>query len=329
MTARPIGVAFAAILAVSVDAGGPERLYRADRPALGTTVAISVYAADSVLADVALEAAFAEIERVEQLLSDYRPTSELSRINRLAASGPVTVDPELFGLLDRMRGVRERTLGAFDPAIGSLVDAWGFRSGDPAVPSAVRRERARIAAGMDRVALDPARRTVTFASDGTRIDAGAFGKGYAVDHAARVLGESGIERALVNAGASTFRALGAPPGEPGWIIRLEGTADTLFVAHAGLSVSGQSRRRFVRDGVVFGHIIDPRTGYPAPAGRMTAVIAPDATGADALSTALYVLGPDQAASVVASDDRLSVLVRPGPSDSASVYRWRWPAPTPH
>lgn len=313
-------------LALSLDVAGrasaQDRLFRDERPAMGSTFAVSVYAPDPSSAEAAIEVAFEEIERIEQLLSDYRPTSELSRVNRMAANDSVTVDPELFNLLERVRELSVETGGAFDPTVGALVDTWGFGTDSPSVPSEEAIRKALSVSGLQHVVLNAEHRTVQFDRDGVRIDPGAFGKGYAADRAAHVLEESGTSRALVNAGSSTFRALGPPPGEPGWIVRVGD--DTLYAVHSGLSISGQNQRRFEACGVVFGHILDPRTGFPAVSGRLSVVVASDATRADALSTALYVLGPGHAAETFRNLGEVSARVLPAPTDSFWTYLKHWP-----
>jgi thiamine biosynthesis lipoprotein len=326
--ARIVGALLAIALAVAFagDAGAQDQLFRAERPAMGTTFAVSLYAADPAAAEATFEVAFEEIERVEQLLSDYRPTSELSRVNRLAGQGPVTVEPELHALLVRVRGISEATGGAFDPTVGALVDAWGFRAGAPSVPEPHALATAMAATGMRHATLDTAARTVRFDDARVRLDPGAFGKGYAADRAVRALAASGVTRALVNAGASTFRALAPPPGEPGWTVTVAkgDAADTLRLVHAGLSVSGQGQRRFTSGDTTYGHVLDPLVGRPAAAGRLAAVQAPDALEADALSTASYVLGPKRAGLAARGRQDLSILVLPAASDPSSAYRWRWP-----
>jgi len=326
MSLRAWSLLLALLLPVSGTLRAQDRLFRDERPAMGTRFAVSIYAPDASTAQAALEVAFEEIERIEQLLSDYRSTSELSRVNREAFDAPVTVDPELFALLTRVKRLSRETSGAFDPAVGALVDAWGFRSGSPSLPPVDRLEEARSRSGMGLVHLDSLSRTVRFAVRGVRLDPGAFGKGFAADRAAEILRSSGVERALVNAGASTFRALSPPPGEAGWVVTIHG--DTTWIRDAGLSISGQDRRHFESGGASWGHILDPGTGRPAPAGRLSVVLAPDATLADALSTALYVEGPAGAAGAVTGRAGISALVLPAPSDHAAAFRLRWPS-TPH
>lgn len=299
-----------------------EVLFRDERPAMGTTFAVSLYAADASSAEAAFEVAFEEIERIEQLLSDYRSTSELSRVNRSASTEPVTVEPEFLSLLERIRQISIETGGAFDPAVGALVDAWGFRTGTPARPDHPVFVEALSSTGLSHMALGVSDRTVRFDRTGVRLDPGAFGKGYAADRVVRILSESGVTRAFVNAGSSTFRALGPPPGEPGWIVTVQ--SDTVRVAHAGLSISGQDRRRFSEGGAEYGHILDPRTGIPAPAGRLAAVFASDATEADAWSTALVVLGAERAAEAIRDRPGVSALVLPAPSDATPAFRRHWP-----
>jgi thiamine biosynthesis lipoprotein len=183
---------------------------------MGTTIQIYLYSAHQSTAIEIFEVAFEEIERVEDDLSHYRPLSELSRLNRLAANAPVTTDPETFHLIERALSYSRRTGGAFDITVGSLMKAWGFFRDRGRHPSPGELARALAQTGWEYVTLDEANRAIRFLREELELDLGAVGKGYALDRAASLLRANGVEAALVGAGQSAYIAVGAPPGREGW-----------------------------------------------------------------------------------------------------------------
>lgn len=209
----------------------------------------------------AVAAAFAEIARWDRVLSLYKEESELSVLNRRAATGPVVVSESLWEALAASQTLSRLTGGAFDPTVGAL------RSGGPV--------------GFALVRLTPGPRMVSFAEAGVVLDPGGYGKGLALDHAARVLRERGVEAALINFGGQVY-ALGAPPGRPGWEVAVPGRPWPLVVRDASVSTSGDSERP--------GHILSPFTRKAVHRSWSVTVIAPTALEADAWSTAIYVLG---------------------------------------
>jgi len=278
----------------------------ADRQAAGTSRARYLmgtrcegvaYADHEDRAAAALEAAFDEIARLESILSDYRPDSELSRLNRGAFPAPFACSTDLFAFIRVSAGYTNRTGGAFDITIAPLVAAWDMRgAGRIAGGEEIRRALARV--GSRRMTLDAERRTVRFDADGMALDPGGIGKGYALDAAARVLRSMGIESALLDFGGQML-AIGAPPGAGAWVVgvahplRRDEEALTVSLRDASISTSGNSERGIVVEGRDIGHIVDPSTGAPVATRRTVSVIAGTATEADALSTALLVMGPGE------------------------------------
>ena len=295
-----------------------DSVYRDTWSAMGTRFSLEIVAPDRSMAETAFAAAREEVERIEQLLSDYRPSSELSRLNR---DRSLTLDPEMFALLVRVGELVEATRGSFDPAVGALVDAWGFSSGRFQVPADSTLERLVEGSGWRHLRLESTDRRATLTHRGVRLDPGAFGKGYAAERVADLLLRLGVTCALVDAGQSTWRALGPPPRADGWAISLpspDGVHRTVSLVHEALATTGSSARQFEQAGRIYGHVLDPRTGRTAPAGRLVFVRAPSALDADALSTALYVTGPGGAASILG----------PFPGASALLFDDRVPRPTP-
>jgi thiamine biosynthesis lipoprotein len=250
---------------------------------------------------VLMDEAWELVQHLVDRLSAHVPASDVCFINEHAFARPVLVDPDLFGLLQQAAAVCEFTGGAFDVTIGPLVKLWGFFAREGRVPSDAEIEEAMGSVGMGHVELNPAARTVRFHRPGMEINLGAIGKGFVIDKVVAMLRRSGVTCALVNAGGSSIFALGAPPdGSDGWRVGLRpgGTAmerlGVVELRDQAFGTSGDHEQHFVTGGVRYGHILDPRTGRPV-CHRMTACSLGDsATRTDALSTALAVMGPEEA-----------------------------------
>jgi thiamine biosynthesis lipoprotein len=236
-----------------------------------------------------------EADRVEAALTVFRDTSEVALVNREAAARPVAVGELLFALLQRCRALHAATGGAFDPTSGPLTRAWGFLAREGRVPSAeeIATEMARV--GMHRVQVDEAARTARFVAPGMALNFGAIGKGLALDRMAAVLRGHGVPRALVSAGGSSAIAIG---GEPFRVDirspRVAAALDHVWLGGAALGTSGAGEQFFEVGGRRYGHVIDPRTGWPAEGVLSASVACADAAAADALSTAFLTAGPDLA-----------------------------------
>ncbi|MEX2120899.1 MAG: FAD:protein FMN transferase [Pirellulales bacterium] len=251
------------------------------------------------------------VDRLEAQLTVYRDTSELMRINRSAGEGPVEVEPALFALIAQAVQLHDETQGAFDVTSGPLSKVWGFYRRAGALPG-----EAQLAAALDSVGsrwldLDSQARTVRLGRPGMELNLGAIGKGYALDQAARLMLSRGIDDFLWHAGSSSVLArgnrsgagpddAGNPEQSPGWIVALDHPmrpgrrlAEIRLVDRA-LGTSGSGTQFFRHRGRRYGHILDPRTGRPAEGVISSTVVAPTAAEADALATAFYILGPQQA-----------------------------------
>ncbi len=266
--------------------------------AMATRFELVLPGGDSTRLRGAGEEALREIERLEAQLSLYRPASEIARVNASAAREPVRVSPSVFELLQLAQRLQRESGGAFDITVAPLVRCWGFMHGSGRMPRADEIEDARAASGMPHVLLDANNYSVRFDREGVMVDLGAIGKGCAVDCAVELLREAGVTCALLHGGTSTVYGIGSPPGADGWKIAIprrqnqtEGAA-TVTLRDAALSVSAVWGKSFEADGRKFGHVIDPRTGWPVNNAIQAAVVLPSATETDALSTALLVLGPN-------------------------------------
>jgi thiamine biosynthesis lipoprotein len=227
----------------------------------------------------------------------------------------------VFALLSRAHELHDRTGGGFDVAAGTLVRAWGFLQRQGRTPPDDVLDAALMASGMRHVELDPETRRVRFTRAGVELNPGAIGKGWAVDRAVELLADRGVGSVLVHGGLSSVRARGvqgaALPGRRGWPVGVRHPLlpgrrlATLTLADRALGTSGSGTQFFVDRGRKLGHILDPRTGRPAEGVLSATVLAPDAATADALATALYVLGPTGLDVVApAGGDVAAILVLP-------------------
>jgi len=296
---------------------------------MGTVFSIFLYADDEAEAGMSFQAAFEEIERLDETLSNYRCSSEISRINRLAPHSAVTTDPEVFALLQKSREFSRRSDGAFDVTVGQLMRTWGFFRGQGRYPTDEELCSSRYNVGWEKMHLDPATRTVRFAAPELELDLGAIGKGYAVDRVVKVLLETGVEAALVDAGSSTLHAVNAPPGKNGWTVRVPKPGDrsetisTVTLCNESLSTSGSYEKFFELSGSRYCHVMDPRSGKPVQGVLQTCLIASDSTTTDALSNAMFVLGPQAAQRLLGTIEQACGLWVVGEPESQRRAHWRW------
>ena len=329
---RPIGAAVLCfhIAFCSLALAQTDQLFYESRPAMGSSFEVYLYAADRERASELFEAAFDEIERVEQALSNYRSSSELSRINANAADAPVVTDPDVFALLDRAFVYSRESDGAFDVTVGKLMKAWGFFRGAGHYPSIEELARARAQTGWQRVRLDKRARSVNFLARGIELDLGGIGKGYAVDCVAGVLREAGVTAALISSGSSSIYAIGAPPGKAGWLVRVSDPLDrthilsTISLKDQSLSTSGSYEKFFKLNGRTYCHIMDPRIGRPVEGMLQTSIIAPEATDSDALSTAVFVMGPERSARLLDNIAGTAAIFVTDRNGVERIVRIHWP-----
>jgi len=287
---------------------------------MGTLCTVVVEHRDSVAALGALTAALDEIDRLEDVMSSWRENSELARLNRSAAAGPVACSSELAAVLDSALVLARLTDGAFDPTVAPLVDVWDLR-GNGRVPEAAEIAAALARVGWSGLDLDRGAGVARFARPGMSLDLGGIGKGFALDRAAATLASLGARRALVNLGGEVM-ALGErhiitvahPAARLAPAVELE-------VGDACVSTSGQSERGFTVGGVRHGHVLDPHTGRPTATAASVTVVCRSATRADALATALLVMGRERAAAFVRRRPGVGVLwLEPAGS---GVRAWNW------
>lgn len=254
--------------------------------------------------DAAMEHALAALDLVESLelqMTIYREDSEVARINREAAHKPVPVETRLFDLFRQAEKVYQDTGGAFDITSGPLSEAWGFSRREGRIPSREELASALQIVGMQHVELDSRRQTISFRRPGVSVNLHSIGKGHALDRMAELLALNLMDDYLLHGGKSSVLARGDQPGNErgGWLIGLRHPlrpAERLAefrLCDQSLSTSGSGTQFFSRGGKRYGHILDPRTGWPADKLYSATVVASTAAEADALSTAFYVMGAEE------------------------------------
>ena len=264
---------------------------------MGTTLRAEV-TGDRSVATAAIQQAFDTVAALELVLSTWREDSEIAALNRARPGEAVPLSRELAGMLAEVESWWRRTGGAFDPAIGPLVDAWDLR-GKGRVPGGPSLAQARSASGLEQFVFQhgDAGTIARRRTPGGWLDTGGFGKGAALRAAAAKLRVAGIASAALNFGGQVA-FLGAGPERGSWLVPVAHPADrgrpvvALRVAHASVSTSAQSERYVSVNGIRYGHILDPRTGRPVTPWGSVTVVNPDPLAADVLSTALFVLGPE-------------------------------------
>jgi FAD:protein FMN transferase len=255
---------------------------------MGLPVRLRLYSSSEEAAGTAAAAAFARIAALDQMMSDYRPDSELRRLSSVWSP----VSRELFAVLERAIEIADATGGAFDPTVGPLVALWREARQRHRLPEATAIDAARGLVGWRLVELDSARPAVRFAREGVSLDLGGIAKGYIIQQALQSMIPFGVTRALVEAGGDIVVG-DAPPGRDGWSIDVTG-ADAEFVAraarltNAALATSGPTVQFVEIDGVRYSHVVDPRTGLGLTNQVTARVIAANGATADALATALTV-----------------------------------------
>lgn len=288
-------LAMAALLLLGAPVGPTGGVVERRAHVMGTSLAVRVEGAGPEAASAAAEAALATVERFDRLLSTWDPATPVSVANRAPVGEATFVPPEVARLLGEAEAWAHRTGRAFDPTVGALVDAWGLRA-EGRTPSDEELRAARTRVGPAALSVDPIAGTVTRRWEGAWLDTGGFGKGAALRAAADTLRARGVRRALLDLGGQVL-ALAAPGEEP-WDVAVahpawrQQPAALLRLAGVSAATSGNSERGLVADGSRLGHILDPRSGVPAPWWGSVTVVSADPLEADVLSTALYVMGPE-------------------------------------
>lgn len=307
--------ALALSVVASCCAGGETTVHRFGRQSMGTWGEILLAGPDSTALAPAADAALLRFERVDLLMSNWNPESELSKANRAAAEG-CTLHPEIAPVLESALEIGRLSGGAFDITVEPLVRLWGFLGGEPRLPAAEEIDLLLPRIGLAHIEYDSTRRWLHYDIPQLRIDLGGIAKGRAVDLAYEELQARGVNGALINL-SGNMRAIGQPPGRAHWVVGVRDPAGP-FEAIASLALQGEaiatsgSYEQFVAaDGRRYGHILDPRSGWPADQLAQVTVLAATAMEADAWATALSVLGIEQAVAILQQQaDLHAICIRP-------------------
>ena len=292
--------------------GDADQRFDREQLVMGTTLRICCFAASSESAQRAMEAAFAEVRRLDALLSTYSESSEVSRLNRVAGSTAGPASAGLVELLARSLELSRATAGAFDPAMGPLVQLWRQAERKGAAPGEAAISAARAVCGSAQIDMDAAAGRAGLRSAGAALDFGAIGKGHALDRAADAMRTHGVTRALLDFGGQLL-ALDPPPGQAGWLIEVRDPRSDaaplarLRLARASIATTADDQRGLMIEGRRISHVVDPRSGRPAEGTLSVSVVADSAATADALSTAIFVLGCE-AGMAIAKEQGVGALV---------------------
>ena len=282
------------------------------RVVMGTFARVIAVAADSNTAKQCIEAAFAEITKIDKLMSDYKSDSEISELNRDGFVRAVKVSKSTYEVLQRSVEFGKLTGGAFDVTVGPLVDLWHLAGAANVVPSEAELQQACSKVGYDKLILDANEMSVRFAVEGMRIDLGAIAKGYAIDKAVEAMQKGRAIGGMVEIGGD-IRCFGAPPaGKERWRIGLQDSRRideeisegkvllVLELTDAGVATSGDYQRFVVIEGKKYSHIIDTKTGCTSDELTSVTIISQNATDADALATAVSVMGQQKGLELIES-----------------------------
>ncbi|HZQ53772.1 MAG TPA: FAD:protein FMN transferase [Bryobacteraceae bacterium] len=264
---------------------------------MGTTFSIDVYSANQGQVQAAIAQAFDEVHRLDRMLSNYIPDSELSRANEYAATKPVKVSRELFDLLATCIDYSRKSEGTFDITVGPLMKVWGFYKDSGHLPHRAEIRAALESVGYQNIELDASHLTVRLKKHGVNLDPGGVGKGYAVDKMAEILRNDGVTSALISGGGSSIYGIGAPPDDPrGWYIRVrdpkdeQRTAAEVYLKNDSISTSGNYEKFFWAEGKLYSHIMDPRTGYPSEGMLSVSIVSPKTLDSEIWAKPYYILG---------------------------------------
>ena len=287
------------VLTAAVPLGGHAQeveRFAYEHAAMGMTFRIVLYASGIANGDEASQAAFDRIDALDRSLNDYDPTSEISRLSASAGSGTwIVVSDDLWNIVIASQALAAETDGAFDITIGPLTSLWRWTNRRGQLPDVDRIADARARVGHRMVELDRSSRRVRLTKRGMRLDAGGIGKGFAADEAMAVLQEHGVTSALIDAGGDIVVS-DAPPGTEGWRIAVPSVSggvvhdEPKLIANKAVATSGDAFRFVDIDDVRYSHIVDPRTGLGLTERRIVTVTAPTGAVADALASAVSVLG---------------------------------------
>jgi thiamine biosynthesis lipoprotein len=290
---------------------------------MGTVAWVTIYGLGDEEAEAAAGDAVRELHRVESMMSNWKRNSEISRLNRESDGKPYNISRELYHVIERSLHYSRVTSGAFDITSRPIVQLWGFQGGSAHLPSEAEIAEALQRVGYRKIMLD-GESTSIIMPPAMELDLAGIAKGYGVDRAVIMLKNHGVERALVNLGGNIY-ALGTPPGEKGWPVGIRdprggrSVAGSLLLVDEAVATSGNYENYVEIEGAIYGHIIDPRAGRPVSHVLSVTVVAPTALEADALSTGLFVLGPESGERTISQLEGINALFAI-PNGKSVVYK---------
>ena len=278
--------------------------YQGARRCMGVTWTVTVFTETLTEAETVITAALNEVTRLEKVLSDYQPNSELCQLSALAPTKvPKQVSKDLWEVLVQAVAWRDRSRGAFDPTVGVVTDLWRKARQTGHMPSAKELKGVMRSAGPEALRLDDAQR-VSLLEPNMRLDLGGIGMGFTIDKALQVVKKNGVSTAMIDA-SGDIGVIGKPPHSEGWRIEIDALGQksnkndrpfqkrfAIMLEDASVTTSGDAFQAVEIGGTRYSHIVDPRTGLGVIGSTGVTVIASDATTADAVATTLSVLGPD-------------------------------------
>ena len=292
---------------------------------MGTILEFRLYCNDKEVCDKAILEAYSEVKRLDDIFSNYKNNSVLSRVNSFAGDGRISVPQEFIELTRRAIFFSGLTDGAFDITVGKAIEIWSVGEQKNLMPNRDEIQKAQDCIGFGKIKLYPMEKQIELESPCLSLDFGGIGKGYALDRAVRILRSYGIKRGIVNFGGNIY-AMQPPPGEDGWDVGIRHPRDEdevltlLKVEDVAVSTSGDYERYFEVNGRRFSHIIDPRDGLPVESVPSVTVIAKDATDADALSTAFSVMKRDKAIRFIEGLKDVGVMIVREEKGKLSIYK---------
>ncbi|MFQ5901462.1 MAG: FAD:protein FMN transferase [Thermodesulfobacteriota bacterium] len=272
------------------------KLFKRKTVLMGTDVEIIVSASDEAAVNAAIDTAVMEIKSIEGEMSEWGAGSTVSIINEKAGKGPVKVSDRLFNVISTAQKISDMSGGAFDISWAAMRGLWNFTNGKEHIPLPDKvQERLKLVNYRD-IILDKTGKTIFLKREGMAMGLGGIAKGYAVDMAMQALVNHGFKNAIIKAGGD-IRVQGTKEGRP-WKVSIKHPRDKnkllgrLSLSNISISTSGDYERFFIKDGIRYHHIMDPKTGYPAQGCQSVTILAPDTMTSDLLSTTVFVLGPE-------------------------------------
>ncbi|MCF0042716.1 FAD:protein FMN transferase [Dyadobacter fanqingshengii] len=278
-----------------------ESRYSFEKGMMGSPFKLVFYAKNDSIANIAAQSAFKRIEKLNEILSDYRDGSEINLLSAQSGNGKwIPVSDDLYNILAISQDISKKTDGAFDATLGPVVQMWRHATRKGIFPKEAEIKEAMLKTGYTKMKLDLKSKSVFLSQKGMRLDIGGLGKGFAAEEAVNVLQTFGIKSIMMDAGGKIVLT-NPPPGAKGWNITISNGSDslkTMPLSNVALATSGPTYRYMEYNGIRYSHIVDPKSGIGLLFHVRTTVISPDGTVADALATAFSVAGIEKSKKII-------------------------------